>query len=836
MPQRLLSVLVTSTLLASVPGSEAAADPTRSVSLREISLELIMSDPDWIGNAPENPYWADDSRSVYFEQKRQGGDHRDLVHLGLDGETSVVEDAKRGSVSVEGGAWSLDRSRKVYSRAGDLYLRDVATGKVRQLTRTVEGESAPYFLADENRVAFLRRGEVFVRELDSGLEYQPADIRLEDDPAEKDEASDYLSRQQPRLITWVREQEEKKATARERRLAERRADATRVPEPWYLGTKVEVQQRHLSPSDDWMVLVLAEKENDPGRADRMPNYVSSDGYVAVEDVRPKVGTHKRAGDRLVLLDLARHTSHEIDISTLPGITEDPLAELRQQAKQRREKEAGQAEQGSGEQDDAEQDDAEQDDAEDPRAVHFFDGIRFSRDGERLAVMARSLDNKDRWIFLLERPTDEEPPSPKPVHRLYDEAWINWNYNEFGWLDDEGRQLYFLSEETGWSQLYLYSTSEAAVRRLTDGNFVVREPQISPDRRFIYYTANPDHPGIYEIFRVDAATARAEQLTRLGGLNSARLSPDGRQLLITHSTTTRPPELYLQPAGPSRKARRMTHTVSDAFTRLAWVEPEIVEVASSHQERPVYSRFYPTSSDATRGEDGKRAAVIFVHGAGYLQNAHHGWSNYFREFMFHTWLNRNGYVVLDMDYRASEGYGRDWRTAIYRHMGSVEVEDMADGVDWLVTHHGVDPKRVGVYGGSYGGFVTFMSLFKEPELFACGAALRPVTDWAHYNHPYTANILNEPEVDPEAYERSSPIEFAEGLEKPLLICAGMQDDNVFFQDTVRLAQVLIELGKEDWEVAIYPIEPHGFREPSSWLDEYRRIFKLFQRHLRPSPYP
>ena len=138
--------------------------------------------------------------------------------------------------------------------------------------------------------------------------------------------------------------------------------------------------------------------------------------------------------------------------------------------------------------------------------------------------------------------------------------------------------------------------------------------------------------------------------------------------------------------------------------------------------------------------------------------------------------------------------------------------------------------MGVYGGSYGGFLTMMALFKRPGLFACGAALRPVTDWAHYNHPYTSNILNTPDIDPEAYRVSSPIEHAAGLARPLLICAPMQDDNVLFADTVRLAQRLIELEKEDWEVAIYPVEPHGFRQPSSWLDEYRRIFKLFETHL------
>jgi len=165
------------------------------------------------------------------------------------------------------------------------------------------------------------------------------------------------------------------------------------------------------------------------------------------------------------------------------------------------------------------------------------------------------------------------------------------------------------------------------------------------------------------------------------------------------------------------------------------------------------------------------------------------------------------------------------------MGGKDLDDQVDGAKWLVEKHGIDPKRIGIYGGSYGGFITFMAMFTAPDVFAAGASLRPVTDWAHYNHPYTSNILNIPQADTLAYRRSSPIYHAEGLKGHLLICHGVIDTNVHFQDTVRLVQRLIELGKENWEVAIYPLEGHGFREPSSWTDEYRRILKLFEKTLR-----
>jgi dipeptidyl aminopeptidase/acylaminoacyl peptidase len=165
------------------------------------------------------------------------------------------------------------------------------------------------------------------------------------------------------------------------------------------------------------------------------------------------------------------------------------------------------------------------------------------------------------------------------------------------------------------------------------------------------------------------------------------------------------------------------------------------------------------------------------------------------------------------------------------MGVPELEDFRDGVDYMVDHYGVNRDRIGVYGGSYGGFMTFVAMFRDPQLFKAGAAVRPVSDWSHYNHGYTSNILNTPGVDPEAYFISSPINFAEGLENPLLIASGMQDNNVFFQDSVLVVQRLIELKKEDFEIAIYPQDPHGFVHPESWLDEYRRIFKLFEENLK-----
>ncbi len=807
-------------LLASSPlGAQPAADA--------VDLEQVMAHPDWLGRAPERAWWSADGNGVYYERKLEGSEERGLYRIDLaSGETVEVPVPERGSTDAGEGDWSADRRRRVYALNGDLFVRDLGLGQVRQLTRTEADESNPRFLVGDAAVSFSRGGEIFVRELDSGLERQPAVLRFEKDPDEEPEP-DYRRDQQQRLIEWVSEQERKREAARERERQARETDPTLPPNPVYLGEEVEQRAASLSPDARWLLLVLAPKSTENGRQDSMPRFVTDDAYVEPDEVRPLVGTDKPVSDQLVLLDLAGRRKHEPGWDLLPGGDEDPLAELRRAARERRRALGGEAGE-EGEEAAGEGDEAEADEDEDfERAISvgsgrlggaLQSGIFWSDDAERLVLQAFAADHKDRWLVEL----DLESGALRPLERFSDPAWINWDHNELGFVPGT-RTLWFTSEASGWSQLYLRPEGGQS-RRLTDGDFVVQDVNPSPDGRFLYYTANTEHPGIYETWRYDLEAGQAEDITALGGRNSYRLSPDGSQLLLTHSETLLPPELYLQQTRPGSAARRLT-SMSQRFALLPWVAPELVEIPSSHHDRSIHARVY----DA--GGSGPRPAVVFVHGAGYLQNAHAGWSSYFREFMFHTLLARRGYVVLDMDYRASQGYGRDWRTAIYRRMGTPELEDLEDGVRWLAAERGVDRQRVGVYGGSYGGFLTLMALFKQPDLFACGAALRPVTDWAHYNHGYTSSILNTPDLDPEAFEASSPLEYAEGLERPLLIAHGMVDDNVFYKDSVRLAQRLIELKKTGWELASYPVEPHGFREPSSWLDEYRRILDLFEAHLR-----
>ncbi|HZV37532.1 MAG TPA: S9 family peptidase, partial [Pseudoxanthomonas sp.] len=558
----------------------------------------------------------------------------------------------------------------------------------------------------------------------------------------------------------------------------------------------------LSPDARWLLVVTQPKGADAGQAGKMPKYVTESGYEEFEETHTRVGRNTPPGQRLWLVDAAGASVRELKFDALPGIADDPLAALRRQAgkeplKGNRDVQVA----TSGDNGDA-------------------SNLRWSDDGRSAAVMVRAIDNKDRWIATV----DLANAKLQPRHRLHDKAWINWGFNDFGWLPDN-RTLWWLSEEAGWS--HLYASDGGKPRALTSGHWEASQPQVSADGRALFFLCNRQRPGIYEVCTVGAGGGEVREVTSLHGVEDFSLSPDGSALLVRHSSSYLPPQLSVVDADGGH-SRQLTDTRSAGFKAREWIRPEMVQVPSKHGAGAVWGKFYgPKQYEPGR----KYPIVMFVHGAGYLQNVSDRYPNYFREQMFHNLLVQKGYVVLDLDYRGSEGYGRDWRTAIYRNMGHPELDDYLDGLDWLVANRQGDRDRAGIYGGSYGGFMTFMALFRKPGTFKAGAALRPVADWTQYNHEYTSNILNTPELDPEAYKASSPIEYAAGLQDHLLIAHGMIDDNVFFKDSIDLTQKLIELHKDNWSIAPYPLERHSFTRADSWLDEYKRVLRLFEDNLK-----
>ncbi|MFD0738750.1 prolyl oligopeptidase family serine peptidase [Lysobacter koreensis] len=765
-----------------------------------LTLQQVMADPDWIGPPVEQAWWSWDGQRAFYTLKRDGATIRDTYQQPIAGGVAAkLDGAARADIDAAQPVYDTPRTRMAFVRNGDVFVRDLRSGALTQVTRSEAAEARPQWGSSGNLV-FRVGNDWFQWHAGSGVG-QAAIVKAEKDPAAKPKPDDLRERQLATIRT-LKDDRARREAAREQDEAWRRSDSTRAPAPTYLGEGLEIVDSALSPDAKWLLVVTQAKDADAGTAGKMPKYVTESGYEEFEEVRTRVGRNAPRPHKLWLVDVGNAKASELKFDALPGIKDDPLAALRKAAKL--------------------------DPLKGPRDVRIeTDGdgsgpaIHWSDDGRQVALLVRAVDNKDRWLTSV----DLAGAKLQVRHRLTDPKWVNWNFNEFGWLRDGA--LWFLSEHSGYSHLYV--SAGGAPRALTSGTWEVSSPQLAADGGTFYFTCNHRWPGDYEVCAVDRNGGAVREITELDGVEDFALSPDGAKLLVRHSDSYTPPQLAVVNANGDGLLQ-LTDTRKPEFRNRDWIEPEYVQVPSQHGAGTIWGKYYgPKTVEPGR----KYPIVMFVHGAGYLQNVHDKYPNYFREQMFHNLLVQRGYIVLDLDYRASSGYGRNWRTDIYRQMGTPELEDYLDGLAWLAANKQGDKDRAGIYGGSYGGFMTFMALFKQPGVFKAGAALRPVADWSQYNHEYTSNILNTPVLDPQAYKTSSPIEYAAGLQDHLLIAHGMIDDNVFYKDSVVLAQKLIELRKDKWELASYPLERHGFTHPDSWYDQYRRILELFDRTLQPA---
>ena len=425
-----------------------------------------------------------------------------------------------------------------------------------------------------------------------------------------------------------------------------------------------------------------------------------------------------------------------------------------------------------------------------------------------------------------------------VHTEVDPAWIGGPARDTR-IEPGGAALLFGSEMApgtttpGRSQVFRLELASGALQQLTEVAGEVTDFAALEDGGLLV-TASEDDPGQRTVALLPAEAVRGAAPLLLspyalpaGFVTEARAAGDGARVLALHETLLAPPELY---AADFERAEALTRATPEAYGALALIQPERL-IVRTPDGTDVYAHVYLPPGVTPAGGGPARAAVVFLHGAGYLQNVSDSMTRYPLNALFNARLARLGYVVLDVDYRGSAGYGRDFRTGVQHHLGGRDLDDVHLVVDELVARGLVDGRRVACYGGSYGGFLTLMALFTAPERWAAGCALRSVTDWRTYDPDYTQPRLGRPSTDPEAYALSSPIDHVEGLSDPLLVLHGMVDTNVFAQDSIRLIEALIDAHK-DFEAMLYPSQGHAFEDGSAWLDEYRRIERFLIAHLGP----
>jgi dipeptidyl aminopeptidase/acylaminoacyl peptidase len=757
-----------------------------------LTIDNIMRGSALVGFEPSQVRWSGDSERIYFQWK-QATDKEDapfdtyVVNRDGSGLRKLSDEEARlappGSGGRGGGAeadTSKDKRLTVFARDGDIFLYDNTTGKGRQITRTTDVEANPHFLPDGKRIYFSRSDNLYVMSLDTGQLVEMTDIRaaagVGGGRGGRGGAAAATTGEQRGTDSQEylkKEQKELLEVVRERAALREEQDKKREKDnprkPFTLQARQSVAALQLTPDEKYVMATVTETGN--ARNTVVPNYVTESGYTEDISGRSNVGD-TQSTTRLATISVETGEVKWVD-----------------HGQQKREVQLGLP--------------------------------VWSEDGTKAVIVGRAADNKDRWIFALDPATGKT----RVLANQHDDAWVDGpGANTIGWMKND-REVYFQSEKTGYSHLYAVGWEGGEPRALTSGKWEVLNVRQSQDKSRFYLTASKDSPYEQHLYEMDGDGGPLTRLTKEPGRHAATVSPDDRWIADIYSYTNKPPELYLEENRPLAEGKKLTTSPAPEFWQYPWRDVPIVTFTARDGVQVPARLFKPP------GFKKGGPAVVFVHGSGYLQDVDRKWSTYSHEYMFNHILMERGFLVIDVDYRGSAGYGRDWRTAVYEHMGGKDLDDIVDAAKYLVSQHGVDPKKIGLYGGSYGGFITLMAMFTQPDVFAAGAALRPVSDWALYNHGYTADILNVPQTDPEAYRKSSPIYFAQGLKGALLICHGMVDTNVEFQDTVRLVQKLIELRKENWELAVYPVENHGFVEPASWADEYKRILALVEKNLK-----
>lgn len=782
---------------------------TSNCYAQSLTVDYIMRDPKWMGTSPSNVFWSNDSKTVYFNWNPQKNNSDSLYAFSMN--ATAPEKANNNIIernnALNNAVYNLTGTQMVYAFRGDIYWTEIKTNKTIRVTQTEEQENNPSFIMNDEWIVFTKSPNLFAWHTKTGVLTQLTNIGSGGSVAvgnfnrsaatiNTQTQDGWLQQQQLDLFEVLKERKDKR---------EERANYLRNNRIVYNDTIKRIatgdrmmQGLQISPDARFVTYRLYQAPSG-NKQTIVPDYVTESGYTTDLNTRTKVGNALGKFDFYVW-DRMRDTLMQIKTDAIPGIQDLPDYAKDYPKRYEGKKPAN-------------------------RSVVIY-GPYWNSSANFAIVDIRSQDNKDRWIMQLEAATGKL----LPIDRQRDNAWIGGpgvgggNFGtKIGWINND--QFYFQSESTGYSHLYVYDVKTQNKKAITAGNYEVQDLKLSKTKQHFYLLTNETHPGKLNWYRIKTDGTAKERITTWEGGYEVSMSPDEKWIAYRYSYINKPWELFVQENAPGKKPIQVTNlSMSDAFKKYDWKEAKVTTIPA-RDGQSIYARIYEPTAAKKNG-----AAVFFVHGAGYLQNVHYWWSTYFREYMFNNLLVDKGYTVIDIDYRASSGYGRDWRTGIYRHMGGKDLTDHVDAADFLVKNHGIDPNRIGLYGGSYGGFITLMGLFTTPDVFKAGAALRPVTDWAHYNHGYTANILNEPVQDSIAYAKSSPINFAAGLKNHLLICHGMVDVNVHFQDVVRLSQKLIELKKDNWELAVYPMEDHGFVEPSSWTDEYKRILKLFEEKL------
>lgn len=405
----------------------------------------------------------------------------------------------------------------------------------------------------------------------------------------------------------------------------------------------------------------------------------------------------------------------------------------------------------------------------------------------------------------------------------DSAYVD--VNDPVWLDG-GRRFLYLSDSSGWRQLYLHDRGGAVVRRLTrDGMDVLGVVGVDESRGDVYVQAAAPDPTQRQIYRASLDGKRWERVTREHGSHTASIGPDARWLVDFHTTAASPTTAVLYELPSMRRARVLQDNarLRSTLASLAIRPPEFFKVPMPDGTQLDAFRIVPADFDSTR----KYPVLMYVYGGPATPTVNDSWGG--TRYLWHQLLAQDGYVVVSVDNRGAAWRGRDFRKTTQYRLGLQESQDQIDAAKWLGARPWVDPARIGIWGWSYGGYMTLMTSGRGGNVFRTALSVAPVTDWRLYDTIYAERFMWVPQENEEGYRVTAPLNNMEGLTARLLLVHGTGDDNVHLQNTFQMIQRLEELGKP-YYMLLYPNRTHSISGGNTSFHLFTMFTKFIKENL------
>jgi dipeptidyl-peptidase-4 len=442
-------------------------------------------------------------------------------------------------------------------------------------------------------------------------------------------------------------------------------------------------------------------------------------------------------------------------------------------------------------------------------------VNWLGDGRALAIEKMNRNQDHLNLFFADAATGKSDV----VFEESSPTWVNDTYAKYFY--EKRRQFLWGSERDGHMHLYLYNLDGSPIRQLTQGNWeVVDLAGTDEKKKRVYFTANEGNVLEQHLYRVDEDGKNLKRITSEEGTHEVAMSPDRKYYVEKFSSHARPARASVCDAD-GKRLFDLADQATGEFASLRLPMPEFGTIDHDGMKFN-YCMLRALDFDPTR----KHPVVVFTYGGPHAQVVRKAWS---RQDLYLRYLAEKGYVVFSLDNRGSFGRGKAWEEPVFKRMGKIELEDQIAGVDYLKTLSFVDGDRIGVWGWSYGGYMTLEAMFNRGDVFKAGVSVAPVTDWRLYDSIYTERYLKLPKDNAEGYDASAPLANVEGLKGPLLLMHGDADDNVHMQNSVALVRKLINAGK-DFDYMVYPQKEHGISGSADRLFLYRKMTDFFDRHL------